>query len=702
MEGLLKLVGMKTLYRLGRVAGGVAWYLLPQRRKIVERNLRIVLDPALRGRELQKLSRENFKRTIANFLCSAKTATLTDEQLKKCVTIAGHEEFAAPAAERRGQVCAIAHSGNWEALARIRVFFPEVERYGSMYRQFDNPLMEEYVYKRRTERGTRMFSKEGGIKAPMKMVTEGGALGVLSDQFVWEGVYVPFFGKVTGTTPLPALLRKRTGADMVAIAVRTDSPGHWIADMGNVVDFSNSDGSLAGDTIEVNRSLETLIRKSVLDVFWMHHRWKSIDRFAPQDKKTDGLLENMELQPYRILVAVPKALDEALVTVPLVRALKAVRRDMQVKVEHPAADTYTFQADAVDLNYLETDEFLRKSGSLRGSVMIVGPLVARFGKALIPKPGGDKIGRRRLDTHFVGIQKLGACFSYDPDRQLYEIEAKKLKGAYMLLDEASVTGTANILMAAVLAEGKTTIYNAACEPYLQQLSSMLNRMGARISGVGSNLLTIEGVEALGGTTHTILPDMIEVGSFIGMAAMTGSDITIKNTGYDMLGIIPDSFRRLGITVEQIGDDIHVPTHDSYQIETFIDGSIMTIADAPWPGLTPDLLSVFLVVATQAVGSVLIHQKMFESRLFFVDKLIDMGAQIILCDPHRATVIGLGNRFKLRGSNMVSPDIRAGIALLIAAMSAEGTSHIHNIDQIDRGYQNIDKRLNGIGARITRL
>lgn len=285
MEGLLKLVGMKTLYRLGRVAGGVAWYLLPQRRKIVERNLRIVLDPALRGRELQKLSRENFKRTIANFLCSAKTATLTDEQLKKCVTIAGHEEFAAPAAERRGQVCAIAHSGNWEALARIRVFFPEVERYGSIYRQFDNPLMEEYVYKRRTERGTRMFSKEGGIKAPMKMVKEGGALGVLSDQFVWEGVYVPFFGKVTGTTPLPALLRKRTGADMVAIAVRTDSPGHWIADMGNVVDFSNSDGSLAGDTIEVNRSLETLIRKSVLDVFWMHHRWKSIDRFAPQDKK---------------------------------------------------------------------------------------------------------------------------------------------------------------------------------------------------------------------------------------------------------------------------------------------------------------------------------------------------------------------------------------------------------------------------------
>jgi UDP-N-acetylglucosamine 1-carboxyvinyltransferase len=334
--------------------------------------------------------------------------------------------------------------------------------------------------------------------------------------------------------------------------------------------------------------------------------------------------------------------------------------------------------------------------------MIIGPLVARFGRALLPKPGGDKIGRRRLDTHFVGIQKLGANFTYDSARQLYEIQAKKLKGSYMLLDEASVTGTANSLMAAVLAEGKTTIYNAACEPYLQQLSSMLIGMGAHISGVGSNLLTIEGVSSLGGTTHTILPDMIEVGSFIGMAAMTGSDITIKNTGYEKLGIIPDAFRRLGITVEQIGDDIHVPTHESYQIDTFIDGSIMTIADAPWPGLTPDLLSVFLVVATQAVGSVLIHQKMFESRLFFVDKLIDMGAQIILCDPHRATVIGLGNRFKLRGANMVSPDIRAGIALLIAAMSAEGTSRIHNIDQIDRGYQNIDQRLNSIGARITRL
>jgi UDP-N-acetylglucosamine 1-carboxyvinyltransferase len=377
-------------------------------------------------------------------------------------------------------------------------------------------------------------------------------------------------------------------------------------------------------------------------------------------------------------------------------------RDLRVKTERLSPDTYAFQADEVDMEYLYTDEFLRKSASLRGSIMIAGPLTARFGKALIPKPGGDKIGRRRLDTHFTGIQKLGASFQYDAQRHIYEIEAGRLKGAYMLLDEASVTGTANILMAAVLAEGKTTIYNAACEPYLQQLSAMLNRMGARISGVGSNLLTIEGVDSLGGTTHTILPDMIEVGSFIGMAAMTASDITIKNTGYEQLGIIPESFRRLGITVEQRGDDIHIPTHTGYEIDTFIDGSIMTIADAPWPGLTPDLLSVLLVVATQAAGSVLIHQKMFESRLFFVDKLIDMGAQIILCDPHRATVIGLGNRYKLRGATMTSPDIRAGIALLIAAMSAEGISRIHNIEQIDRGYQNIEIRLNNTGARITRL
>lgn len=327
--------------------------------------------------------------------------------------------------------------------------------------------------------------------------------------------------------------------------------------------------------------------------------------------------------------------------------------------------------------------------------------MARFGKAVIAKPGGDKIGRRRLDTHFLGIQKLGAEFSYIPQKQIYEISAKELTGTYMLLDEASVTGTANILMAAVLAKGKTTIYNAACEPYLQQLSKMLNAMGARISGIGSNLLEIEGVDCLGGCKHTILPDMIEIGSFIGMAAMTGSDIRLKNVSSKDLGIIPDSFRRLGIHIEQEGDDLYIPQQDSYEIETFIDGSIMTFADAPWPGLTPDLLSVFLVVATQAKGSVLIHQKMFESRLFFVDKLIDMGAQIILCDPHRAAVIGQAKAYPLRAASMVSPDIRAGIALLIAAMSAEGISTIHNIDQIDRGYQRIDQRLNAIGASITR-
>ena len=385
-----------------------------------------------------------------------------------------------------------------------------------------------------------------------------------------------------------------------------------------------------------------------------------------------------------------------------VNNLIQLMRDMGVTVAKTGVDSYSFKAANVDLAYLESDNFLKKCSSLRGSVMLIGPMVARFGKAMISKPGGDKIGRRRLDTHFIGIQNLGADFTYNEEREIYEISAEELKGTSMLLDEASVTGTANIVMAAVLAKGKTTIYNAACEPYLQQLCKMLNRMGAKISGIASNLLTIEGVEELHGTDHTVLPDMIEVGSFIGMAAMTGSEITIKNTGYDKLGIIPDAFRRLGITVEQRGDDIYIPRHDSYEIDTFIDGSIMTIADAPWPGLTPDLLSVFLVVATQSVGSVLIHQKMFESRLFFVDKLIDMGAQIILCDPHRATVIGLGNRFKLRGSTMVSPDIRAGIALLIAAMSAEGTSTIHNIDQIDRGYQGIDKRLNQIGARITRI
>ena len=377
-------------------------------------------------------------------------------------------------------------------------------------------------------------------------------------------------------------------------------------------------------------------------------------------------------------------------------------REMGVKVAKKGMHSYSFQADAVDLNYLESDDFLKKCSSLRGSVMLVGPLVARFGKALISKPGGDKIGRRRLDTHFVGIQKLGASFKYDALRSVYQIEAKELTGTYMLLDEASVTGTANIVMAAVLAKGKTTIYNAACELYLQQLCKMLNAMGARISGVASNLLVIEGVERLGGCVHTALPDMIEVGSFIGMAAMTQSEITIKNVSFQNLGIIPESFRRLGIKMEQRGDDLYIPEQEHYEIESFMDGSIMTIADAPWPGLTPDLLSVLLVVATQAKGSVLIHQKMFESRLFFVDKLIDMGAQIILCDPHRAVVIGHDHQFHLRGGNMTSPDIRAGIALLIAAMSAEGSSRIHNIEQIDRGYQNIEHRLNALGARITRI
>ncbi len=377
-------------------------------------------------------------------------------------------------------------------------------------------------------------------------------------------------------------------------------------------------------------------------------------------------------------------------------------REMGVKVSKLGMSSYSFKADTVDLNYLESDEFLKKCSSLRGSVMLVGPLVARFGKAMISKPGGDKIGRRRLDTHFIGIQKLGANFQYDAERGVYQITSDGLKGTYMLLDEASVTGTANIVMTAVLAKGKTVIYNAACEPYLQQLCKMLNAMGARISGIASNLLTIEGVESLGGCTHTVLPDMIEVGSFIGMAAMTGSEITIKNVSFENLGIIPDAFRRLGIKMEQRGDDLFIPEQDHYQIESFMDGSIMTIADAPWPGLTPDLLSVILVVATQAKGSVLIHQKMFESRLFFVDKLIDMGAQIILCDPHRAVVIGHDHHFHLRGGNMISPDIRAGIAMLIAAMSAEGSSRIHNIEQIDRGYQNIEQRLNALGARITRI
>ncbi|WP_276374067.1 UDP-N-acetylglucosamine 1-carboxyvinyltransferase [Chryseolinea sp. H1M3-3] len=372
------------------------------------------------------------------------------------------------------------------------------------------------------------------------------------------------------------------------------------------------------------------------------------------------------------------------------------------KVEKLGPESYRFTAANINIKYLETEEYRKKAAALRGSVMLLGPILARFGKATMPKPGGDKIGRRRLDTHFLGFQKLGAKFNFDSEEHLFTIDASELKGCYMLLDEASVTGTANIVMAAVLAKGTTTIYYAACEPYLQQLCLMLNRMGAKISGIGSNLLTIEGVDKLGGTDHTLLPDMIEIGSFIGLAAMTQSEITIKNCRIDMLGIIPDTFKRLGIKMEFRGDDIFIPSQDLYELETFIDGSILTISDAPWPGFTPDLISIVLVVATQAKGSVLIHQKMFESRLFFVDKLIDMGAQIILCDPHRANVIGLERKQQLKGIKMSSPDIRAGVALLIAALSASGTSEISNIDQIDRGYQNIDARLKALGADIQRV
>lgn len=375
---------------------------------------------------------------------------------------------------------------------------------------------------------------------------------------------------------------------------------------------------------------------------------------------------------------------------------------MGVIVEKLGEETYRFTAQDIDITYLETADFKTKAASIRGSIMILGPLLTRYGKGKTPKPGGDKIGRRRLDTHFIGFEKLGAKFNYDSDDSFYHIDASNLKGCYMLLEEASVTGTANVLMAASMAEGTTTIYNAACEPYIQQLCKMLNRMGAKISGIGSNLLTIEGVKSLGGTEHTMLPDMIEIGSFIGLAAMTQSDITIKNCRVDQLGMIPEVFRRLGITLHIKGDDIHVPAQERYEIDTFIDGSIMTIADAPWPGLTPDLLSIVLVVAIQAKGTVLIHQKMFESRLFFVDKLIDMGAQIILCDPHRATVIGLDRKAPLRGIQMTSPDIRAGVSLLIAALSAQGTSVIDNAEQIDRGYQKIDARLQALGAQIERV
>ncbi len=390
--------------------------------------------------------------------------------------------------------------------------------------------------------------------------------------------------------------------------------------------------------------------------------------------------------------------------VPYIRdVLKLIEllESMGVEVKQVGEESYKFTARNVNLSYLETQDFAKQAAALRGSIMILGPLLARFGKGRIPMPGGDKIGRRRLDTHFIGLQKLGAHFHYDAANKFYSVEATKLKGSYMLMDEASVTGTANIIMAACMAEGTTTIYNAACEPYIQQLCEMLNRMGAKITGVGSNLLYIEGVTSLHGTEHTMLPDMIEIGSFIGLAAMTRSDIVIKNARVDMLGIIPETFRKLGVNFDIEGDDIHVYNNDHYQIETFIDGSIMTIADAIWPGLTPDLLSIILVVATQSKGTVLIHQKMFESRLFFVDKLIDMGAKIILCDPHRATVIGLDRCQSLRGVSMSSPDIRAGVALLIAALSAEGSSIISNVEQIDRGYQFIEKRLKALGAHIER-
>ena len=418
---------------------------------------------------------------------------------------------------------------------------------------------------------------------------------------------------------------------------------------------------------------------------------------VPQGAKNEAL---------QVICAVLLTKDEVIIdNIPNIRDVNKLIELLAyigVKVEKLGDEKYSFKAENINLDLIQTPEYCKLATGLRGSIMIVGPMLARFHKASNPIPGGDKIGRRRLDTHYIGFQKLGADVSFNEKVSSYEITASKLKGAYMLLDEASVTGTANIVMSAVMAEGKTTIFNAACEPYLFQLCSMLNRMGANISGVGSNLLVIEGVKELKGTTHRLLPDMIEVGSFIGLAAMTSSEITIKDVNYQQLGIIPDVFRRLGIKIDHIGDDIHIPSQDIYEVERFMDGSIMTIADAPWPGFTPDLISIALVVATQAKGSVLIHQKMFESRLFFVDKLIDMGAQIILCDPHRATVIGLEKRYPLRGVNMVSPDIRSGVALLIAALSAQGKSVIDNIEQIDRGYQNIDKRLNAIGAQIKRV
>ena len=418
----------------------------------------------------------------------------------------------------------------------------------------------------------------------------------------------------------------------------------------------------------------------------------------PQGAKNEALqiLCAVILSPEKITIHnIPDIID--------VNKLIDLLGKLGVKIEKLAKGSYSFQADEINLEYLETEAFKVDGRGLRGSIMIVGPLLARFGKGYIPKPGGDKIGRRRLDTHFEGFIKLGASFRYNREDHFYGVEAKELKGTYMLLDEASVTGTANIVMAAVLATGTTTIYNAACEPYLQQLCKMLNRMGAKISGIGSNMLTIEGVKTLGGTEHSMLPDMIEIGSWIGLAAMTKSELTIKNVSWDDLGVIPNVFRKLGITIERKGDDIFIPAHtDGYEIQNYIDGSILTISDAPWPGFTPDLLSIILVVATQARGSVLIHQKMFESRLFFVDKLIDMGAKIILCDPHRASVIGHDFKSSLKATTMTSPDIRAGVSLLIAALSAKGTSTIHNIEQIDRGYENIDDRLRAIGAKIERV
>ena len=418
---------------------------------------------------------------------------------------------------------------------------------------------------------------------------------------------------------------------------------------------------------------------------------------TPQGAKNEALqiISAVLLSAEKITVSnIPDILD--------VNLLIELLADMGVKVDRPQRDTCIFQADDVNIDFLSSENYKKKSGKLRGSVMLAGPMLARFKKAFIPKPGGDKIGRRRLDTHIIGFEKLGAQFNYNNEDGIFHLDGNHLKGAYILLDEPSVTGTANIIMAASMAKGTTTIYNAACEPYLQQLCNMLNRMGAKISGIGSNMISVTGVEQLGGTAHRMLPDMIEVGSFIGLAAMTQSDLTIKNAGIEHLGIILDKFKQLGIEMHFSGDDIHIPARDVYEIQTFLDGSVLTISDHPWPGFTPDLLSIVLVVATQARGSVLVHQKMFESRLFFVDKLIDMGAQIILCDPHRAAVIGLGRDQKLRGISMSSPDIRAGVALLIAALSAEGKSIIQNIEQIDRGYQYIDERLKKLGADIKRI